>query len=319
MAIPQHIKSKIPVTLKWLVFVLAIGVVYQKLQRYSWYDLYSVEFHDPQVYLPLFLLLAGLNLFLDAFIWKIIHRIVEPIQTLRALSINLMSYALAFITPVNAGELAGRYFNLKDKAAKNKVLQLTFWSHFPRLVVKVVVLICASFWLLPELNKAQLWGLRFIQLLLVAGLVLIYFKWNNFQRWFQSKNIRNWQFQKYILAERPNLTEKTKLLSLAAFKFTTYNMQFICLLLLFGNVEFSGLLLGQVFWFYALSAFVPSVAAFDFLTKSAIGLVIFSNLPELQPVIVQASLLMWLCNVALPALAGNIVWLRQKKSPTATP
>src|SRR5690606_9251306 len=83
------------------------------------------------------------NLLFDAIIWQVVNNFVENISLRRAFKTNFVCYALAFITPANSGELAGRYVMLNQKGDRQKTVFLTFWSHFPRFVTKFLLGGCA--------------------------------------------------------------------------------------------------------------------------------------------------------------------------------
>ena len=134
---------KYPAWLQWLlkliIFGAAVLIVSRRLSFENYEGIFAQEMHDPALLIPAFVILWMVNLFLDARIWQRVHEMLAPIGIKAALHTNLVCYALSFVTPVNSGELAGRYLMLDPDLDRRKAAFLTYWSHFPRLIVKLIL------------------------------------------------------------------------------------------------------------------------------------------------------------------------------------
>lgn len=249
-----------------------------------------------------FFALFALNLSLDALNWKIVQSIIRPIGLKEAFLHNLKSYALAFITPINSGELAGRYLVQKKGRDRQKTVFLTFWTHAPKLFAKISITLPMLFGLLPNEN-ALLRGAA----ILVAGLMIVaYF---NLQKLISATN--HWQFKRfafknYMVKGRPLLAEKAKLLGINMIRFLCFSGQLATVLYLIDPNEVNLRTLLAIPVFYFITAVLPTWAAVDFLIKGALSLYFFQYFSRQEELFLVASTLVWLFNVAIPAIVGLI-------------
>lgn len=243
-----------------------------------------------------------LNLSLDALNWKIVQSIIRAIGFKEAFLHNLKSYALAFITPVNSGELAGRYLVQKEGRDRQKTVFLTFWTHAPKLFAKISITFPILFWLLPKENTL----LRGAALLVAGLLLLAYF---NLQKVISATNhwqVKRFQFKNYLVKGRPFLQEKAALLCINMIRFLCFSGQLATVLYLIQPSEINLRTLLAIPVFYFITAILPTWAAVDFLIKGALSLYFFQYFSQQEEVFLVASTVVWLFNVAIPAMAGLI-------------
>ena len=301
---------KYPGWLQWLlkliIIVAAIIVISSRFSPEAYEGIFSYSWTRPSLFLPLFAGLWILNLLLDARIWQKVHNMLAGIPVLKALETNLVCYTLSFVTPVNSGELAGRYLMLEPSVDRRMTIFLTFWSHFPRLIVKLVLGATAMLVLVQNkpLNHTLsflIWGV--IIVLSLAG----YLNFVRIQKWLSGLGWRRIALGNYLLSQRPRTAEKLQLLLLSATKFLTYNLQFVALLMLWGGVPFSAELLALTIMTYVLGAFIPTLPMADFLVKAGIALVVFDPGFINESLLLNAAMTTWLFNLALPSLAGGLI------------
>lgn len=304
------VRQSFEIGLKGILVAAAIYFIISRFGDSGYQGILSYDWKQAWWLVPLFFGLWALNLFLDATIWKTVNHFVGEISLKRALKTNLVCYALAFITPANSGEVAGRYIMLNQNNDRKKTLFLIFWSHFPRLVIKIVLggsaillLLAGTGFVKPELAYTAITvGIP------VAG--LFYFLFIKIQRWLHERNIRKFDFSDYIMNDRPRFSEKLKLLTLAFLKYLTYNAQFLLLILMWGDISLSAGLVFSVIAFYFITAVIPTFAAADFLIKAALAMYIFQFTTADESLLVNAAFVTWLFNIAIPALAGTSIILK---------
>ncbi len=289
---------------KGLLIVAAVFFISTRFGDSDYEGIFSYPWHSAALYVPLFIALWAFNLFLDAAIWKSVNRFIGDISIKRAFKTNFVSYALAFITPANSGEVAGRYIMLHHNQDRQKTLFLIFWSHFPRMVIKLVLGL-SSLLILAGLTAKLEWQWVYIALALgVPGLLLFYFFFIRIQRWLHSRNLLKVDFAKYIMNDRPFFREKLRLALLALIKYITYNAQFLILLMMWGGVEFSLELALSIIVFYFITSIIPTYAAVDFIIKAAFAMYVFQDTLADESLLINASFVIWVFNIAMPALAG---------------
>lgn len=304
------LKKTLEVLVKLILIIGALYFISQKLKVTEYHGVFTYTWHQASLFISVFIILWGLNLFLDAAIWKVVNGFVQDIRLQRAFKTNFICYALAFVTPANSGELAGRYVMLNQKGDRQKTVFLTFWSHFPRFITKF--LLGGTALLVLAFLKNKIGGTELIALIsLLAAIFLAgYLSILRIQQWLHSRQAAKRDLSKYLLNDRPQLSEKIKLLVLSLAKYLAYNFQFIILLVMW-NPETWGLeLVLSVIVFYFITALIPTFAAADFIIKGALALYIFDAHLATEAQLINASFVTWLFNIAIPALVGTLIILK---------
>lgn len=304
------IKQSFEIALKGALMAAALFFIINRLEDTQYEGLFSYSWHLAPVYIPLFFILWGLNLWLDAVIWKSVNRFVGDISIKRAFKTNLVCYALSFITPANSGEVAGRYIMLNQNNDRRKTLFLIFWSHFPRMMVKIILGCTALLILVVLTGRVEAQWVYPVIAIGIPAILVFYFLFIRIQHWLHERNIRRIDLANYILNDRPYFSEKIRLLLLALLKYLTYNLQFLVLILMWGNIGFSTELFLSILVFYFVSAVIPTFAAADFLVKAALALYVFQATLADESLLINASFVIWTFNIAIPALVGMGIILR---------
>lgn len=304
---------KNPGWLQWILKLVIIGaalfLVSKRLSSEHYEGIFVQPLHHAGLYLPIFTVLWLINLLLDARIWQRVHAMLANISLKRALQTNLVCYALSFITPVNSGELAGRYIMLEPELDRRKAAFLTYWSHFPRLIVKLVLGAgVALVFLIPEGDNAL--ALALLWVLLGAMIIAGYLRFRRIQQWLSRRAWRRIALVNYLLADKPATSDKIRLLVLACLKFLSYNLQFAVLLTLWSGLDLSPSLLMSVVGMYVIGALAPTIPLTDFLIKAGVAFLVFDHPLITDSMLLNAALLTWLVNVAIPSLVGGIIIMR---------
>lgn len=306
----KRLQKILEIGIKLILVIAAILLLANRLEEDGYKGIFTYPWQNAAFIIPAFIVLWGLNLFWDAFIWRNVHHFLTTLSWRRSFKTNFICYALSFITPANSGELAGRYVMLNGKASRQKTLFLTFWSHFPRLVVKLVLGSCAILFLSYSLGEITLSFAVSGSIALAILFLVFYFSFIRIQKWLHKKGIGKVNLADYILNTHPHQSEKAILITLSLLKYLTYNFQFVLLILLWGDVDLSWTLMLSVIVFYFITAVIPTFAAADFLVKGALAIYVFSPFLSDESLLINASFVVWLFNVAIPALVGTLIIFR---------
>ena len=188
------------------------------------------------LWLLAFVVLGLLNLTCDARNWQLVQSLVRPISWKEAFSHNLQCYALAFVTPLNSGELAGRFWLQRHPEHRRKAVFLTFWMHLPKLLSKVMVAGGFFLWAVPP--TYQILGSVILALILVAYLTV--------ERWItklEGYRLWRWSLGEYLVVGRPWKGEKLRLLTLNALRFLAFSGQLAVVMIVIAPDEVSRLLM----------------------------------------------------------------------------
>lgn len=289
-------------SLKVLLLSLAFYFLYLKLDSIELDHLQWTWTHHSLYYLSGFLLLWFLNLLFDARAWSIVQSILHPISLKTALVHNLKCYGLAFISPMNSGEIAGRYLIQEKPYDRKKALFLTFWTHAPKLFSKAIL----SFGILAFMLPNQGLGMQYSLFALLAILIslALYLRLERVISLLHEKELWNRPLKDYLIKGKPTIQQKLAVLAINALRFLLFSSQMALVLLAFKPE----LLTWQLYWsiplYYFISALIPSYTGIDFIIKGTLALYFFDVFETDALSFTLASTAVWFFNWAIPAIVG---------------
>ncbi len=288
-------------SLKVTLLCLSLYFIYSKVDTLDFYAIQPKVDLTFWFYLLLFITLWILNISFDALSWQKVRKMRENTSWFTALKHNLICQALAFVTPMNSGELIGRYNSMQDKS---KYLFVTFWFHLPKFTTKLIFLSVSLAILAIVTGNYKPFIITASAIAALLVVLLIYFNFTKLQRFLRKYQLFKKSLQDYILSERPYFSEKLELLIINMVRFIIYNMQFVVMVLLLTN---STLEIDFLIWvpvYYVLGTFITTIPAFDFVIKSALSIWLFNSTAIDETVLLLVPAIVWLFNLALPSLAG---------------
>ena len=288
--------------LKALFLALAFYFLYLKVEGLS-FESINWQWHSQSwIYLGLFILVWAANLVLDARAWQIVQSILYRIPLSTAIIHNLKSYGLAFISPMNSGEIVGRYIIQERAEDRKKALFLTLWAHFPKITSKALVSTIILFFLL-ELEKHQtLW--QFSLVLAFALIMTLYLKLEKIISLLHEAKIWKRPVKDYLVTGKPEPGQKLVLLVINGLRFLLFSAQLALVLMTF-KVD---LLTWPLYWsiplFYFSASLLPSFSGIDFLIKGTLALYFFGLFETDALSFTLAGTAVWFFNLAMPAITG---------------
>ena len=291
-------------TFKALLLALAFYFLYLKIESTSFsFENLNWQWHDSSwIYLLLFILVWVLNLILDAKAWQIVQSVLYRISLPKAIGHNLKCYGLAFISPLNSGEIAGRFIIQERPEDRKKALFLTLWTHFPKITSKALLSIIILFFFIP--NESDSW-LYYLGLAGAFGFVFfIYLKLEKVISLLHSRKLWKRPIKDYLVKGKPDLSQKLSVLGINGVRFLLFSGQLALVLMIF-KIE---LMSWPHYWsiplFYFISSLLPSFSGIDFLIKGTLALYFFSFFETDALSFTLASTSVWFFNLAMPAITG---------------
>jgi hypothetical protein len=256
-------------------------------------------------YLLTICILMFLNWGLEARKWQVLIAPYEKISLLRSLQSILTGITVGLFTPNRVGEFTGRIFFL-ETADRFQASVKSIFGSFIQLSVTLIAGIIAIW----EYHKkhydeiAPLTGIvdpqkKYMLLLIIAITVIGFLA--IFRMSFFAK------YKHYLSAFLE--IKKAELLhvsALAVFRYLVFTVQYYLILMVLGiEIEFSIACILIALTFFIISI-IPTFALTEIIVRSAVAVYVFSVLAPSQPVLVaSASFLLWLINLAIPALIGS--------------
>lgn len=319
--------------IRFLIFFLSYGYIsYQLIFNVNYHNAFNliVSTKRNSQFLLVFVIVVLLmvtNWSIETLKWRYLILKIEKVSFFKAFKAILTGLAVSTFTPNRVGEFLGRVFSLQ-KSNPWKAIIISILCSMSQLMttfligsIGVSVLIFKHYYLLP-FNKT-VWIL-FVLFLLIINVILlsVYFNVGFISKLLNRVLNPKWRkikgylkvFSFYSFYELRN----TLLMSIS--RYIVFSFQFYFLLNFFDVPLSPGEASVIIPTIYFIIAAIPSFAIAEIGIRGtvAVGVIdyylknINSVELNLQFNIIAATSLIWLINIALPALIGNIFVLKTK-------
>jgi len=271
--------------------------------------------------LPLLVALAlmPLNIGLEAKKWRLLMKpilVFRPMLAIRAICTGLM---VSLFTPNRIGEFAGRILYLPGRYRVGGIFA-TFIGSLAQYVIYWIAAVGAVYsgsaelpWLLPYRPV-----LLFIGLLVVALLLLIYFRSNYILLWFRK---RKWKapFMRFlVISGRYPTPVLGQVLLLAAIRFTIFCLQLYALMLFVGFPADTFKAFTLLPLLFIAQTVVPSFVLTDLGVRGGLALFLFEPWAGSALLALLPSYMLWFMNIIFPAFLGWLSLLQFKAAGKKT-
>lgn len=263
-------------------------------------------------------LLMVANWSVESLKWKLLLKPRIDISSKRAAASVISGISLGAITPSRIGEFAGRIFFLKDH---DKIFGTvaSFTGGFAQNIVTIFTgLICMIFYVMMfetsvMVNEPILFYLIFIlSIVVIILLMLVYLNLSYF-----IDKISHWKILKKLEDYLPHTADWNSkdlgIVFLYSFlRYSIFSTQYLLLLNIFGiSIPFQEQMI-KIGLIFMLSSFIPSYSVSDIANRGSVSMVVFNN-PSMDLAVAAASITLWVINLAIPGLIGNIFLIRESR------
>jgi hypothetical protein len=322
------------IALRLLIMGLTVWFVYDRLFRDQ--DFSSItgileelnKSGQTTLMMAAMLSLMLLNHLLEAFKWKLLIDRLEKVSLMKAFSAVLSGVSVSMFLPNRSGDYLGRVFIL-DHTNPLKAILVTMIGSFAQLLTTIMAGLVALVFFLPvvfsEVFSLNEW--MFGLTVFAAGSVMIFSVVAYLNLGFFGSLPAYWfgkRFQKIsdytaVFSSYSRLG-LLRILVISAARYLVFSLQFY-LLLVFTGLEtdyFTAMMLVAIT--YLMLAFIPSLAITELGIRGSVSVWLFGlyfensadwGIEGMMSVIATSALL-WMINLALPALLGAIFVFRLK-------
>lgn len=308
-------KSRVMLWIKFLVIGACIYVLHSRLNAFDFRPDFLYKYPDLGKIIFFFLLLAGVNFFLDVYLWANISggKRKNRLRLSHYARHHLISLSLGFITPNNLGEYGGKMRQFDAPTSKIKGFLLAFHFRTVKTVARNLIGLAAVIWLytadrLPYLTTWQIGLLA----LFVSLYALFYVFLEDLLPLISSFSIQGKNYFQLFLRIRFSLIQKTKWTLVSSIKFLVYVVQLTLLLKVSEQDIGLFVLMANVCFYYSLASYLPTILAFDPIVKGAAGILMLRHLGLNDWIVLTSVTMVWVTNVAFPSIVGSFLWLRKK-------
>lgn len=263
--------------------------------------------------LGLTILLCIVNWFLEAKKWKILASPFQDMPIGLAYKSVLAGLATGLITPNRLGNFIGRLAYVQEH---NKVQATvnTQVGNLAQFIVSILLGIAGLSYTLVYLNPLLN---PFVFILFPATLLIL-----SFWLYFNPKSILKLPFGKKIVAWRPKAftdlatfpnSLKWRVLAFSVLRYFVFIIQYYSLFILFGTDISPVLIAALAATTFLITTIIPGVFFGKLLIRESAAVFVFSWVGLPVAVILAVSFLLWLINLASPALIGWYFWIKKPK------
>ena len=298
----NYFKNKKFITkIKWLVAILSfVYLVYSiniKIEQIDFSFFNSSNLHDKTIGFLLLFFLMMLNWFIESLKWKYALINTQKISIKTSIASVLSGVSTGIFTPNRVGEFVGKIFFLKEEN-REKAISINILVSYSQLLVTLILGACA---------------LLYTNYFLLASSILILFL-----LYINLSKIINWIVKKFSVPflgkiELVSIYNLSVLFLLSLFRYIVFLFQFIISLNLVGiNLDLFSSIKSIVTYYLYLAA-IPTYAWSELGVRGALAVKVFESLSNNPLQTLTASSLLWIVNIAIPALMGLFFLLKEKK------
>lgn len=309
-------KRNIALLIKLVIALLALWFIYREVQLkdQSTDLLDGVSFITASIRLPYLiglLVLMLLNWLLESYKWRLLLAGIESISMWRSLKAIFSGTTIALFTPNRVGEYAGRIFHLQ-KADRIDAALLTIVGSYAQLVVTLVTGILATLLFIPRhLGLGPVTPMQY-NLVVIFGFLFCGFLILLFLNTRLLSVILNWlpipeKYHHYteVFKYHPPKT-LWKILGASFGRYAIFTYQFFILLGLFHvDIDYVEAMLMISMTYFVMTA-IPTIAVTELSVRGSVAVYFIGMVSTNVSGIFTASSMLWLINLAIPALFGVV-------------
>ena len=287
-----------------LIGIFAIWIIVVKLQDELINTVIENSLHVQFELLFFTFILLFLNWGIEAFKWSYAIRPIQKINFITAFKLTITGITIGLITPNRLGEIPGRAILLNNKKKLKDLVVKTSVGSFSQLIVTFLFGTIATFFTLHffqfpiSSNYVYAFLIVFTLLLLLAyfynqTIKKILYRIPFFKRTKLLKALDSFTFNELVV-----------ILLLSSIRYIVFAIQYYFVLLALG-IEFrtfSELLL--IPFCFLITSTIPTILISEIGVRGSVALFVFGAISDHTLSILTASILLWLINIALPALFG---------------
>lgn len=274
---------------------------------------FETRFHEAnKMYILIVVLLMFINWGVESLKWQYLIRSLEKISFQNSLIAVFSGVTVSIFMPNRVGEFAGRIFYL-EKADKVSATLKNFLGSLIQLSVTLIAGVIAIYtgtlhgvFDLNDLisSRNDYWLLLIgVLLLLLIGLILL--------RKFKHRLSGKVRYYLDVFNDM-SFAEGLYVFALSSLRYAVFLIQYYLLLVAFGIEINFWLAAGLIALNFFIQSFIPSFALTEVFTRGATAVYLFAGFTSDSAAILAVSFLLWLINLALPAIIGAVFVGRMK-------
>lgn len=318
----NRLKKYFIVLIKILVTAGSLGFIF--------YRVYTQVKTGGLIYLPysfsiinmlliiLVIILMPVNWFLEAVKWKKMLSVFCTINNNISIKAVITGLTVGVITPNRTGEFIGRIAYLPPVNRIQGTLA-TWLCNFAQLMITIVMGLLGFMFLAKYFNLNIIYFLNrpLVLFIVFFGYVILLLNFIFIAKIFPVQLITRLlpKTKKYIIfISNYKANNMLKITTLSFLRYIIFTSQFVLITIVLPIqipviYTYSGLAL-----VYFITAFIPSWALAEVGIRCSVAILVFESIGANLTVVTFALFALWVLNIGLPALAGNIFLIKHKNN-----
>ena len=302
------------IIIKIVIVLLGIWILYKKIFHNQnitqlMTDLKSsVTSTQNYILILLAFLLVSVNIYLEGIKWKVQLRPIEDISKWKSFLSIFTGMTSGMFFPNRMGNFLGRIFML-EKGDRIKAAMVTIVGGMGQMIATVSIGLLASIFFV---NKNLV--LFFIAVISIIALLLIMYFNIHFLKYFQfliPKKFKEKTKEYFEIFSLYSKEELLKILTLSFLRYFLYTFQFVLLIWAF-NIPLNYMeAMIPISLTYLLMMVIPFITITEIAVRGSVSILVFekwlilNNISSEYGIMVfSASSLLWIFNIAIPAVLG---------------
>jgi len=317
----MKINRTIKIIAKLFVIIAAYSFIIYKISTYpklsQFVDSLKNTIQTNWAILFLLILLMLLNWLIEAIKWQYLIAKFEKIKLINAFNGIFAGVTVSIFTPNRVGEFAGRIFVISEKNRISAILS-TIVGSLSQLLVTIItgfISIGLLFYFYPEkLANIELQPILISVFSVIVSILSIYLYFNVklLEKLFSKIRFLSKYKDHFKIFSAYQSKELFIVLLISTIRYFVFAIQFY-LTLQFFNVEIH---FYQAFIAIALSFFIntiiPTVAIAEIGIRGSVAIFAVGLFSPQVVAILSSSILLWVINLAIPAIIGSIIIAKYK-------
>jgi hypothetical protein len=297
-----------------ILVVVALGYLAYKFNNYHQQN-YGQLFIDilakGNISLLIFAcLLIMLNYGLEAKKWQILLSPLQKVSWLNALKSILAGITISIFTPNRTGEVIGKVVYL-DLQEKMKAALLNFSGSMAQMICTSLAglwgtIVYLKYYSFKDIDLPAIQVIYALAVICTVLAFLIYFNQQKFFTWIGNKKWAKKIHISFTNKQQFKSNLQVKVLAISILRYLVFSLQLVLLLFFCGihAATFQLFLLCTIF--FLVIWFLPSFALTELGVRGSVAVMLFQNVSDNISGALLAVVLLWIINVALPALIGCV-------------
>lgn len=301
-------------TVKLVIVLLGIWILYKKLIHNQnitvlWQDI-SISFKEKKQFNLMIIAVAlmPLNQYLESLKWKIQVKPIENISYYKSFLSIFTGISAGMFFPNRMGNFLGRIFML-EKGDRIKAAMLTLVGGMAQMIATVGIGLLATLFFIEKHIVIISIGI----IILISTLTLLYFNIHllKYVQFLIPKRFKE-KTQSYVeIFSEYKRKELLMILILSFLRYFLYTFQFILLLWAFNFPLSYFKTLIPIALTYLMMMIIPFITIMEIAVRGSVSILVFEKWLLINGInisynniVFSASSLLWIINIAIPALIG---------------